>query len=253
MTQLFRDRLLTGEPLVATVLTLTTPQVAEALAAAGYDWLWIDMEHGPLDLAMVQTLIIATGSACAPVVRVPANDDVWLKRVLDLGPAGVIVPHVNSAEEARAAVRACRYPPRGSRSVGIGRAQSYGLGLLDYLSNAHERVAVMPQIEHAKAVEEIDEILAVEGVDCAVVGPFDLSASLGYPGELDHPEVVEAIRHVGEACARAEKPAGLFAGSVDFAKTWREAGFRVIAVGADVGLLSGAAAAQLDALRPPVA
>ncbi len=249
MTQFFRDRLLANEPLLGTVVTLATPQAAEALAVAGYDWLWIDMEHGPLDLATVQSLIIATGSECAPIVRVPANDEVWLKRVLDLGPAGVIVPHVNSADEARAAVSACRYPPRGTRSAGIGRAQSYGAGMLDYLANAHERIAVMPQIEHADSVEEIHEILAVDGVDCAVVGPFDLSASLGHPGALDHPDVVAAIRRVGEACAKADKPAGLFAGGVEFAQTWREEGFRVIAIGADVALLSGAAAVQLGAMR----
>ena len=262
MSNGFRERLLARESLFGTIVTLTTPQAAEALAAAGHDWLWIDMEHGAFDLPTVQSLIIATEAAagasqraterktqCAAIVRVPANDETWLKRVLDLGPEGVIVPHVDSAEEARAAVRACRYPPRGNRSVGIGRAQGYGAGLSDALASAHERLAVMPQIESAAAVDEIDEILKVDGVDCAVVGPFDLSASLGHIGELDHPDVVAAMRRVAKACSKAGKPAGLFAGSVGFAKQWRSEGFSVIAVGADAALLSNAAAVQLCELR----
>lgn len=245
----FRDRLHAGEVLTGIVVTLTSPQASEVLALAGYDWLWIDMEHGPLDLATAQSLIMGAGADCTPVVRVPANDPVWLKRVLELGPAGVIVPHVDSVAEAEAAVRACHYPPRGDRSVGIGRAQDYGLGLADYLATAHERVCVMPQIEHVDAVEDIDAILAVEGVDCAVVGPFDLSMSMGHPGEFDHPEVVSAIRCVAQACGRAGKPAGLFAGTIDFARKWRDEGFSVFALGADVALLAGAAAAQLADFR----
>ena len=249
MTAAFRDRLLAGEVLDGTIVTLTTPQVSEALAGVGFDWLWIDMEHAPLDLAMVQSLIVAAGPQCASVVRVPANDPVWLKRVLDLGPAGVIVPHVNSPEEARRAVSACRYPPRGSRSVGIGRAQRYGPGLADTLSNAHERLAIMLQIEHIDAVGKIDEILAVDGVDCAVVGPFDLSASLGRPGALGDPDVISAMKRVASACSSAGVPAGLFAGNSDFASKWRAEGFDVIAVEADVTLLSERAKSVLEALR----
>lgn len=248
MAPLFRERLLGGEPLLGTIVTLTTPQAAELLARAGYDWLWIDMEHGPLDLATVQTLIIAAGAECAPVVRVPANDPVWLGRVLDLGPAGVIAPHIDSEAQARAFVRACRYPPRGSRSTGIGRAHGYGPELVETLATAHERVALMPQIEDARAVEEIEDILAVEGVDCAVIGPFDLSASLGHPGELDHPAVVEAIQRVTDAASRARKPVAIFCGSIDFAKKWRDAGIGTLAVGADVMLLARAASAQREAL-----
>lgn len=249
MRHSFRERLLAGDTLLGTVVTLATAQASELLAQAGYDWLWIDMEHAPLDVATVQALIVGAGSSCSPIVRVPANDDVWLKRVLDLGPEGVIIPHVDSVADAQAAVRACRYPPRGTRSVGIGRAQSYGPGLIDYLATAHERVAIMPQIEHANAVAEIEGILAVEGVDCVVVGPFDLSASLGHPGELDHPEVTQAIERVAEACRAANKRAALFAGSVEFATRWRKVGFDVLAVGADVTLLAASARSELARLR----
>ena len=245
----FRDRLRDGQPLFGTVVTLSTPQATELLARVGYDWLWIDMEHGPLDLSMVQSLILGTGPECASLVRVPNNDPVWLKRVLDLGPTGVIVPHVNSADDARALIAACWYPPRGTRSVGIARAQGYGLDLLGYLANSHETLVVMPQIEHADAVEDIEAILAVDGIDCVMVGPFDLSASLGQPGELDHPAVTNAIRRVARACHRAGKHAGIFAGTPEFAKTWRAEGFQVVAVGADVALLAGAASALLGALR----
>jgi 2-dehydro-3-deoxyglucarate aldolase/4-hydroxy-2-oxoheptanedioate aldolase len=244
----FRDRLANGDPLLGTVVTLTTAQASEALACAGYDWLWIDMEHGPLDLATVQSLIQGAGS-CASLVRVPSNDPVWIQRVLDLGPTGVIVPHVDSAEDARAALAACYYPPRGTRSLGIGRAQGYGPGLPAYLASSHETLVVMPQIEHGDAVEEIDAILALEGIDCVMVGPFDLSASLGHPGALDHPTVVSAIRRVAQACERAGKRAGLFAASTDFAKRWQAEGFTVVAVGADVALLAEAALRTLGELR----
>jgi len=245
----FRDRLRDGQPLLGTVVTLGTPQASELLARVGYDWLWIDMEHGPLELAMVQSLIQAAGSECASLVRVPSNDSVWLQRVLDLGPTGVIVPHVDSADDARDIMAACWYPPRGRRSVGIGRAQGYGLDLPRYLASSHESLVVMPQIEHADAVEDIDAILAVDGIDCVMVGPFDLSASLGHPGELDHPALTKAIRRVVRACRRAGKQAGIFAGTPEFAKTWRAEGFQVVAVGADVALLAGAASALLGALR----
>ena len=244
-----RTRLDSGETLYGTVVTFTTPQAPDALARAGCDWLWLDMEHGPLDLAIVQSLLQGAGEGCPCLVRVPSNDPVWLQRVLDLGPAGVIVPHVNSAAEARAAVAACRYPPRGNRSVGIGRAQGYGTELHEYLESAHDRVLVVPQVEHLDAVADIDAILATEGVEGVVVGPFDLSASLGHPGALDHPDVTRAIERVLHACDRAGKFAGIFAGSVPFARTWQAKGARLVALSADVSLLSEAAQRALSALR----
>ena len=245
----FRQRLAAGEPLYGTVVTLTTPQAADALARVGFDWLWIDMEHGPLDLATVQGLLQGAGEGCACLVRVPANDPVWLQRVLDLGPAGVIVPHVDSVEAAQAALDACRYPPRGHRSVGIGRAQGYGADLRDYLETAHERVLVLPQVEHADAVEQIDAILALDGIECVVVGPFDLSASLGHPGELDHPEVTRAIRRVISACRDAGKRAGIFAGNTAFARAWQAEGMQLLALSADISLMGDAARAALSDVK----
>ncbi|MEE3332346.1 MAG: aldolase/citrate lyase family protein [Myxococcota bacterium] len=245
----FRSRLDAGDPLYGTIVTLTTPQVSDALARMGFDWLWLDMEHGPLDLAIVQSLIQGAGPECACLVRVPANDPVWLQRVLDLGPAGVIVPHVASADEARSAVAACRYPPRGRRSIGIGRAQGYGTELADSLKTAHERVLVIPQIEDGSAVEDIDAILEIEGIDCVVVGPFDLSASLGHPGALDHPEVTRAIRRVLSACEAAGKHAGIFAGTTAFARAWRAEGMQLVALSVDVSLLGDAARAVLSEVQ----
>src|SRR5206468_8793453 len=143
-----------------------------------------DLEHAPLSLERAQQLIQAVAGQAGTVIRVPWNDAVHIKRALDLGCDGVIVPQVRTAEEARQAVAAAKYPPAGVRSVGIARAQQYGMKLQEYVVSANDKVAVMVQIEHVDAVPHINEIIGVSGVDAIVIGPYDLSASMGRPGEI---------------------------------------------------------------------
>lgn len=200
----FSQRLRARERLVGTVVTLAAPEVAEILSASGLDWLFVDMEHAPLDPLAAQRLLAASRLPC--VVRVPDGEEATLKKALDLGAAGVMVPMVNSAAQAETIVRLCKYPPRGTRGVGIGRAHAYGPGFADYVREADAATIVVVQCERAAAVEAIDAIARVEGVDAVLVGPYDLSGSLGRLGEIDHPEVQTAIRP-GARRVQARRPA----------------------------------------------
>lgn len=239
-TMSFRARLKAGEPLIGSIVTLPLASVAEIVADAGFDWLWIDMEHGPLDLLHVEAMIRAKGSAAA-IVRAPGNDPVWIKRILDSGCDGVLLPHVDSADEARAAVAAAFYPPRGTRSFGVSRAHGYGPRMNDYLASAPDETTVMVQIESAAAVRDIDAILTTDGVDAAVIGPFDLSGSLGHLGDITHAEVTGAIDAVLAAGKKHGVPVGIFCGSADLARSYLARGFSPIAVGVDSMLLAAGA------------
>lgn len=215
---------------------------AEIVAGAGFDWLWIDMEHGPLDLLTVEAMLRAKGS-CAGIVRAPSNDPVWIKRILDTGCDGILLPHVSSAAEAQAAITAAFYPPKGRRSFGVARAHAYGPRLNEYMQSSLEETTVMIQIEDAKAVAAIDEILAVDGVDAAVIGPFDLSGSLGHLGEISHPDVVDAIDRIAAAGRKHGVPVGIFAANADLARGFLAKGLSPVAVGVDAMLLASGAAA----------
>jgi len=243
----FRARLRAGEPLVGSIVTMPLASVAEIVADAGFDWLWIDMEHGPLDLLHVEAMIRAKGSSGA-IVRAPANDPVWIKRILDTGADGVLLPHVDSAAEARAAVDAAYYPPRGQRSFGVSRAHGYGPRMNDYLESSPDETTVMVQIESAKAVASIDDILATDGIDAAVIGPFDLSGSMGHLGEITHPEVQAAIDTVARAGRAHGVPVGIFCGSAELAQSYLAQGFSPIAVGVDCMLLAASARALRESL-----
>src|SRR5262245_6081517 len=175
----FRARVRRRDTLFGPLLTLAAPEVAELFALAGFDWVWIDLEHAPLSLDQARQLIQAVAGRAGTVIRVPWNDPVHIKRALDLGCDGVIVPQIRTADEARHAVAAAKYPPAGVRSVGIARAQQYGMTLPEYVLRANDRVAVILQIEHADAVPHIDDVLAVPEVDAIVVGPDALSARMG--------------------------------------------------------------------------
>ena len=183
-----------GQVCLGTCVTFTDPAVTEALAGA-LDFVWIDMEHGALSVETVQGHVIATrASQATPLVRVPWNDPVLIKPVLDLGAAGMILPMVRNAEEARRAVAGCLYPPQGIRGFGPRRPTNYGrAGGPEFCRLANESMIVLVQVEHIEAVQNIDEILAVPSLSGVVLGPYDLSGSLGRLGEVQHPEVVRAM------------------------------------------------------------
>lgn len=235
MNRSFAARLRDGERLLGTIITLPSPEVAELIALCGYDWLFIDLEHGPSDVLTAQRILQAARCPC--LIRVPDSSEAWIKRVLDIGATGVIVPGVRSAAEVERVVSASRYPPAGTRGIGAGRAHGYGQQFKAYLSDANDEVVVVPQIEHIDAVREIEAIATVSGANALFVGPFDLSASIGYPGVERHPEVVAAIARVRQVCQEAERRLGIFASDVDSAAHWLEAGFTLVAVATDSAML----------------
>jgi len=245
----FRSRLKHGETLLGTLVTLSSPEVAEILAEAGFDWLFIDMEHSPLDVREAQAILQTVGERCACVLRVPLNDEIWIKKALDIGATGIIIPQVNSRQEAERAVRFCKYPPQGSRGVGVARAQGYGARLQDYLDSANEEIAVIVQAEHIDGVSRIEEIVGVAGIDAVLVGPYDLSASMGKIGKVADAGVQAAIARVKVACASARMPIGIFAATAEAAKPFMREGYSLIAVGIDTIFLVEAANQLVRQLR----
>ncbi|MEM3647461.1 MAG: aldolase/citrate lyase family protein, partial [Thermofilum sp.] len=236
------------EVLIGAMIETPEPDVAELMGTLGFDWFWIDMEHCPLDFKDVQTILQAVGkSEAATLVRVPWNDPVYIKRALDLGPTGVIVPWVNSRDEAVKAVMACKYPPEGIRGCGPRRPVWYR-GFTEYVREANESVVVVVQIETGDALRNLGEILSVPGVDGTMVGPADLSASLGYLGHPDEPVVVEAITRVADMHRGTEVCPGIASNPKDAARHM-ELGFRLVNVGSDLGLMKMAAAETLQGIR----
>lgn len=244
-----RERLLRGRRLVGTIVTLPTPEVSEILAGAGFDWLFVDVEHAPMGFRDAQALLQAAGNSCPCLVRVPAGEEVWIKKALDIGAAGVIVPQVHSAAQAGRIVGLCKYPPEGSRGVGVARAQGYGSRLGEYIATANEQLAVVIQAESEAAVRNIDSIVKVPGVDAIFIGPYDLSASLGKPGAVTDPEVTGAIAAVRKSCLNAGVALGAFGVDAQAVQPFIEQGFTLIAVGIDTLFLSGKARDVLSGIR----
>jgi 2-dehydro-3-deoxyglucarate aldolase len=210
MNQSLKSRLRNGESTLGSWITLGNSGIAEVLAMAGFDWLVVDLEHSTMSMADAGELI-RTIDLCGvpPLVRLTSNDPNQIKRVMDCGAHGIVVPMVNSAEEASRAVAATCYPPRGTRGVGLGRAQGYGVRFEEYLKWQATEAVVIVQIEHHLAVQAIDSILAVEGVDGFIVGPYDLSCSMGIAGQFERPEFTNALERIKQGGRHAGKPGGL--------------------------------------------
>jgi 2-keto-3-deoxy-L-rhamnonate aldolase RhmA len=249
--RLKRD-LAAGRVSLGATITINSPAVVEILSRVGLDWLWIDTEHTALTLENVAAMLQATnGSNVSTVIRVPWNDKTMIKRALDLGPDGILVPLVNTRQEAEDAVRAMKYPPVGERGAGLGRAQAYGMHIGEYLQGANDEVLVMAQIEHVTAVENIDQIVGVEGLDAVMIGALDLSGSMGKLGQTDDPEVESAVQTVLASCQRAGVSCGIVALGPDAANSRIEQGFTSIIVGIDVLWVHGGAGATLAATTRP--
>jgi len=239
-------RLRAGEPSIGTWLALPSPEAAEYVATLGFDWLVIDSEHNPIDirtLGLMFGMIAAHGPA--PMVRIPWNSPENFKRVLDAGAWGIVVPMVNSREEAEMAVAATRYPPAGNRSVGGGAApMRFGTNGKTYYANADREVALVLQIEHIDAVERCEEILSVPGVDACFIGPNDLAASmglgLGVPLESDLPRLVEAIAHVEKVARKCGVAPGIHTSGAEGVTQRIAEGFQFLALASELRyLLSG--------------
>lgn len=233
----FREKLKEGKPLIGTVQTLNSPEVTEILAAVGFDWLFIDLEHSILDIGGAQRILQAAGPQCPCVIRPPSQEEVWIKKILDTGAAGIIVPRVKSAEEAARIVKCSKYPPEGDRSVGLSRAHGYGLSFREYVNNANREIAVILQIEHIDAVRDIETIVKIPGIDGLLVGPYDLSGSMGKIGQVNDPEVQQQIQRVRQVCLEVNMVLGIFTANPDDVKPLVEKGFSLIALGIDTMLM----------------
>jgi 4-hydroxy-2-oxoheptanedioate aldolase len=244
-----RERLRAGQPTIGCFLGLGSPSVAELLACRGFDWLVIETEHNGLDAAQVEEMLRAISSGSAiPLVRVPSSDHVFIQRALDLGAMGVVVPMVRTAEEAAAVVRATRYPPEGTRSFGPLRASRYTLDNADYLASANENTLVVLILETKEAVQDLDQIAAVPGVDVLHLGPFDLCLALGLdPIQQPHPQVDEVLERALELGQRQGIAVGSGAATADEVKVLRRRGVTMIAFGPDYRMLSDAALVGLQA------
>jgi 4-hydroxy-2-oxoheptanedioate aldolase len=241
LTPTFRDALAAADrPLVGMWVCSGSALVAEICAGSGLDCLLIDMEHSPNGLESVLAQLQAVGGyPVTPVVRVPSGDPVTIKQVLDLGAQSLVVPMVSSAQEARAAVAAVRYPPHGIRGVGSALARSGRWNRVEgYVQGADDHVSLVVQVETASGVDAAGEIAATDGVDAVFVGPADLAASMGLLGQQGHPDVVAAVHRVFDAVRAVGKPVGVNAFDPELAQGYADAGASFVLVGADVTLLA---------------
>jgi 2-dehydro-3-deoxyglucarate aldolase len=239
-----------GEVTFGTWVTIGNPDVSEILANIGFDWLVFDTEHGPLSTETVGQMIQATsGTKIVPLVRVGGNDMILIKRALDIGAYGVVIPLVNNKDDAKKAVAYTRYPPRGVRGVGPRRCSLYGIRANEYLEWADKEILTIVQVETAEAVESIDEILTVDGIDAFFIGPTDLTTSMGVRGQQDHPKFTGAIEKVLEGSRRYGTPGGIMTYNVEQARKALERGFKFISLGTDFRLLIQGARGMLDSVR----
>ncbi len=235
----FKRALKAGKPQIGLWCSLCSNYALEVVAGSGFDWLLIDTEHSPNDLQEVMLQLQATlGSASHAVVRPAWNDMVLIKRYLDVGAQSLLIPYVQSEEEARHAVACTRYPPSGVRGVaGTTRATRFGR-VKDYARRAHEELCLLVQIETQAGLDHLEQIAAVEGVDGVFIGPGDLHASLGYPGETANPKVKPVIDEAIRRIRRSGKAPGILTGVEADARHWLETGAQFVAVGADIGILA---------------
>jgi len=244
----FRKRIAEGGVATGLWVTLESPSVTEIAVALSCDWVVIDAEHGHLDWSDIVAHLRATvRSETVTLVRITELNDSTIKRVLDLGADGVVIPHVETVEEVRRAVAACRYPPEGIRGIGAERATGWGQCFREHAAEANEHVLVVPMIESATGSANLPEMLQVEGADVFFFGPADYSASMGHRGEWQVAGVAEQINQDVIEIREAGKSAGVITGSAeDYAARQRQ-GFQMLGLGLDAGLLTGAIRSRLSA------
>jgi len=240
MKNRIKEMLAAGKPVMGTFITLNSPDLVEIAGIAGFDFVIIDAEHGPMDPESLQNLLRgAELRGATPVVRIPETSDTWILKTLDVGAQGIQLPQVNSAEQAARIVRGAKYFPLGNRGVALPRSSSYGLIPLDRaFEEANRETLIVTHCENVLGLKALPEIAAVEGVDVLFVGPYDLSQSLGIPGQIDHPDMKSAIAQVLSVARNAGKPTGIFVTSPEEALRRLDEGFLYIAWSVD-GLIFG--------------
>ncbi|THV21440.1 HpcH/HpaI aldolase family protein [Peteryoungia ipomoeae] len=251
-TNRFKAALLqSNDLLVGLWVALASPHVAEVCAGAGFDWILIDGEHGPNDIPLIAAQLAAVARHPAhPVVRLPIGETWMIKQALDIGAQTLMIPMVETADQAEQLVRAMRYPPEGVRGMGasLGRASDFGR-IGDYAETANAQVCLIAQIESVLGIDNADAILSVPGVDAVLIGPADLAADMGHRGNPTHPEVMQAVETLIGKIVAAGKPVGIMSGDAAMLAMARKAGIRFFAQATDVGLLAKAAAELAQAMR----
>lgn len=246
-TKLKQNRLTAGS-----WLTVGHTSVVEIMAESGFDWLCIDMEHSAISLSEAQNMIqIIELSGVTPLVRVGENSRCLIKRAMDAGSYGVIVPMINTREDAVYAIESVKYPPLGKRGVGLARAQGYGLEFARYRNWVNRESIVVAQIEHIKAIENLDKILKVEEIDASIIGPYDLSASLGHPGDFSNPKVKVALKRYEQVCRKLKRPMGIHLippSGYEFFK-YTKKGYSFIALSLDTMFLGVKCREELAAIK----
>jgi 2-dehydro-3-deoxyglucarate aldolase len=246
----FRRDLLAGKRLIGCWSALASPITTEVLGLAGFDWLLLDGEHAPNDITtFVSQLMALKGSSSAAFVRPPANDPIIIKRLLDIGFYNFMIPMVDSAVDAKLAVAATRYPPAGIRGVSIAHRSNMFGTIPDYFSTINDNITVAVQIETVNAIQDIDLISSVPGVDAIFVGPSDLAAALGHLGNPNHPEVQEAIQHLFDRAKANGTPSGILAGVEADARRYLAMGATLVAVGSDLGVFRSGTQALKDKFK----
>ena len=247
------EKIKSGNLAIGTAISLAYPVIAEIYCDAGYDWIWIDSEHGPIDKKDIDMLIMTIRkSGVAPFVRIPWTDPVLAKPILDMGAAGIIFPLVKTVEDAKLAVKSCKYPPMGERGFGPRRAIDYGIMSNDeYLNTEESEPWVILQIEHIDGVNNLEDILKVDGVDCIAIGPCDLSGSMGLLGQTDHPQVVEQLDKIAKICNKAKIPFGPSVGTsnLDLVKTWINRGASLFQGDCDIMHLTSASKKTYEIIK----
>jgi len=220
---------------LGTIITIDHPATIEIAGLAGFDWLWIDAEHGSFNEQSAATACAINAGRLRTFVRLRDRSPTAIKRFLDIGSDGIILPQVSSAADMDEIARAALYPPRGERGIGVARAQGYGARFKEYLEK--QDYAIVVQIESATGVQNAPEIIQHPAVDAVVIGPFDMSASFGITGQVDAPQVIQGISKVKTVCRDAGKPCGIFAATAEMARSYAAGDFNLIAVGIDCSVL----------------
>lgn len=250
-----KDKLKNNQLTLGSWLTIPHQSVVEIMATAGFEWLTLDLEHAAIDISQAMNMIaLIQGKGMKALVRVSKNEEVIIKRMLDAGADGVIIPTVKNAEEARQAVDFVKYPPVGKRGVGLNRAQNYGTGFDEYQDWLKNECVIIVQIEHIDSVHNLESILNVEGIDGIIVGPYDLSASMGMPGNYEHPDVVIALKKVEETTLRMKKPLGFHVIHSDHQKTLDKinVGYSFLAFSIDFFFLGDKARDEMNLLKSKI-
>ena len=247
-----KQKLKNNELTIGSWIMMGNPMSVEVMALAGFEWLVIDLEHTSINMETAQALITTIQAQdIKALVRVSKNEEVIIKKVLDMGADGIIVPMVSSKEDALQAVEYAKYPPMGKRGVGLYRASGYGTKFEEYKKWVDEELVIIAQIEHIDAVKNIDEILAVEGIDGTIIGPYDLSGSMGYPGEFEREDVKDAVTTVLDACKKKNIPSGFHVVDTDPQKLNEkiEQGCTFLAYGIDYFFMRDAAMSGMKKLK----